>query len=842
MISLFYNLATDTCTLSGTTAIKRGGDVGITLVFTASPGTVSALELYLTDDTSSKHTLAYTGTFTPTNATTYTATLDASDTRLATFLSGKASAALNIEVRATLDGELRVCPDVKLTVQQTGAGDPTTSSGPTYYTAPETDAAIATAIAGVSFTVATQSEAIGFAENTHAMTSLRTGQAIAAAKGRTQTLRASDTLTLDGATDITVGLQALLDSAPNFASTTIYLNGRGVTSDTLYISSNTRLVAPAFQTLSTATDTPTEGSDYIFTGLIFGHPWLVGINVTATSNNGDVALGAVTATGDTSCTVNVTTFTPGGSDPITDWTLTSTDSFVTGVTLAPFSNCHLIMNKHPLGDARVDENIEIVGGYWDQHALKQSYTVKQGGTPSKGVLTLTDTLTTGLFAISTRPSISEGDTVELVISGGEPDGTDHPICFIKSDSSEAELIAAIGDAVNTGTGVAAGAAGSFTGTSAGFTRFDAGTSKFYTRAVGPYMAAGPVYPQCAISGTGCGLTLTETDPATGSLYSSVFGIFLSGVRGVKLEGVTCANAKCFAFLLMNVADVTGDVNCYWVEDLASGSKDGMHINGPAERIRLKVTHNGNDDAFSLATDEGVCVRRQSPDAAFLTAFPSSGGAMHDIVIEPICNGSHLWRFNGAGRAKHGDDAFISDVEIVNARGAIASISGLGAFGVFDTPDVVKGRVRINGYNVTGANTGTLTLYNTQVLEMNGVRPGVVTALTSVTETAGNYFDRVSVVAKSSNFTVSIPAGFRLNSVVVKNNTANAITGGLKIGTSSGATDVLAATAVAGSALVDVGTLKNTFSLSATQTLYVQAVSAWNSANVDMYFNLARLGI
>jgi hypothetical protein len=72
---------------------------------------------------------------------------------------------------------------------------------------------------------------------------------------------------------------------------------------------------------------------------------------------------------------------------------------------------------------------------------------------------------------------------------------------------------------------------------------------------------------------------------------------------------------------------------------------------------------------------------------------------------------------------------------------------------------------------------------------------------------------------------------------------NAVSGGIKIGTTSGAADVVAATAVAGNAIGEVSSgniLKSIFSRSAAQSLFVQAVSSWNSASLELAFTLKKV--
>lgn len=81
-------------------------------------------------------------------------------------------------------------------------------------------------------------------------------------------------------------------------------------------------------------------------------------------------------------------------------------------------------------------------------------------------------------------------------------------------------------------------------------------------------------------------------------------------------------------------------------------------------------------------------------------------------------------------------------------------------------------------------------------------------------------------------TLSLPAGATILSISAKNNTANAITGGLKIGSAVAGVDIVAALTVAASVVSPPATLLlPTFA--AAQTLYYDAVVAWNSANIDL---------
>lgn len=75
----------------------------------------------------------------------------------------------------------------------------------------------------------------------------------------------------------------------------------------------------------------------------------------------------------------------------------------------------------------------------------------------------------------------------------------------------------------------------------------------------------------------------------------------------------------------------------------------------------------------------------------------------------------------------------------------------------------------------------------------------------------------SIVA--ANSTIILPANCYINAVSVRNNTANAITGGLKFGTTNAGVDIYAALAVGASIftnMLDASVLKRFFSASATQ--------------------------
>jgi hypothetical protein len=103
---------------------------------------------------------------------------------------------------------------------------------------------------------------------------------------------------------------------------------------------------------------------------------------------------------------------------------------------------------------------------------------------------------------------------------------------------------------------------------------------------------------------------------------------------------------------------------------------------------------------------------------------------------------------------------------------------------------------------------------------------------------GDTLDLV-LTAVTANTTLSVPAGYAVRDIFVRNTTANAVTGGVKIGTTSGAVDVLGALTVGANAFTLGVPLIRLFSATVAQTLFVQAVVAWNSASLDITITLDR---
>lgn len=114
---------------------------------------------------------------------------------------------------------------------------------------------------------------------------------------------------------------------------------------------------------------------------------------------------------------------------------------------------------------------------------------------------------------------------------------------------------------------------------------------------------------------------------------------------------------------------------------------------------------------------------------------------------------------------------------------------------------------------------------------------------AVVSTSPSPVQVINLTGVTGNTTATIPAGYAIVDVFVQNTTANAITGGIKVGTTSGAIDVVVALAVGANAVTAVAQaalLLKVFSMSATQTLFIQTVTSWNSASVDIQLVLVKL--
>lgn len=104
-------------------------------------------------------------------------------------------------------------------------------------------------------------------------------------------------------------------------------------------------------------------------------------------------------------------------------------------------------------------------------------------------------------------------------------------------------------------------------------------------------------------------------------------------------------------------------------------------------------------------------------------------------------------------------------------------------------------------------------------------------LFSVTFVSGVMTSTTSVA-----ITPPIPANAAIRDIYISNTTANAVTGGIDIGTTSGGNDVVSAKTCAANCLAfvaDAALLKRVFSLTAAQGLFITGHTDANSANLTL---------
>jgi hypothetical protein len=83
---------------------------------------------------------------------------------------------------------------------------------------------------------------------------------------------------------------------------------------------------------------------------------------------------------------------------------------------------------------------------------------------------------------------------------------------------------------------------------------------------------------------------------------------------------------------------------------------------------------------------------------------------------------------------------------------------------------------------------------------------------------------------------NLPPATYIQHIIVNNTTANAVTGGIAFGTTSGGTDIVTALTCGANCLaftLDSALSKRVFSTSASQAIFATAVTAWNNANVTI---------
>ena len=129
MITINIDISTGIAKPTQSAVIKAGAQVPVRILFSASPGTVTDLQLAFSAQSSSPAVLAFLDVFDAQNATTFTGTLDANDTRLLAAIAGKQNLPLDCELAWTADGKALAAPNFTVTAQPRVIAGPASSEG-----------------------------------------------------------------------------------------------------------------------------------------------------------------------------------------------------------------------------------------------------------------------------------------------------------------------------------------------------------------------------------------------------------------------------------------------------------------------------------------------------------------------------------------------------------------------------------------------------------------------------------------------------------------------------------------------------------------------------------------
>jgi hypothetical protein len=135
----------------------------------------------------------------------------------------------------------------------------------------------------------------------------------------------------------------------------------------------------------------------------------------------------------------------------------------------------------------------------------------------------------------------------------------------------------------------------------------------------------------------------------------------------------------------------------------------------------------------------------------------------------------------------------------------------------------------NSYSINGQGNVTVAQVDVAWFVQQGFSPGA--------PFGANILYTTGVLTGTTSVLVGVlPPGSYIQHVIVQNTTANAVTGGIAFGTTSGGSDIVTALTVGANALVFVAdsALKlRVFSTTLSQPIYANAVTSWNSANANI---------
>ena len=324
----------------------------------------------------------------------------------------------------------------------------------------------------------------------------------------------------------------------------------------------------------------------------------------------------------------------------------------------------------------------------------------------------------------------------------------------------------------------------------------------------------------------------RSDNTTGT-YTSIGSLSNTGVLWMGRLGSTYFKGNFYSMLLFNRALNRADVRKYGQGDI--GTAVGKY--STTSRLASTDFSDANWTGTAAATDSGSLTFTTSGAGGFYPTNASTliPGKRYRLTATYTHTASGIeiraGQLSGTALLSSATGGIV-DFIATKGDGPYIRLSGAGIF----TATVLKVEELVD---VVGFVPSNLThkqwvdiSYNSLVAEFRGTE---ILELPKNFRQTGSFTYRKEFVTVATTLTNALPPTAYITSIIIYNRTANAITGGLKIGTAAAGTQVVTAQAVAGNDFIEVATINDRlFSLSDYQTLYVDAVTGWNSASIDIF--------
>lgn len=92
----------------------------------------------------------------------------------------------------------------------------------------------------------------------------------------------------------------------------------------------------------------------------------------------------------------------------------------------------------------------------------------------------------------------------------------------------------------------------------------------------------------------------------------------------------------------------------------------------------------------------------------------------------------------------------------------------------------------------------------------------------------------------AQLSIILTAGYKIDTIILKETAGNAVTGGIDIGSTTSGNDIVSAEAVSASSENDATIIKPFFSTTTDTDLYISAATAWNNADITVYITLKKV--